>query len=132
MSASAALAALCISSGVLSAVVPTTAFGLQWMHSIEKTQWFEQWAVTPHMLVLERARVATSGAGMDIPDNAVLVDGMYRYDVNLEIQRVTLSHSPYTAQATLYIEQRCKPLSDWLPGLPAIAAVELAACTAKP
>ena len=97
MSASAALAALCISSGVLSAVVPTTAFGLQWMHSIEKTQWFEQWTVTPHTLVLERARVATSGAGMDIPDNAVLVDGVYRYDVNLEVQRVTLSHSPYTA-----------------------------------
>ena len=55
MSASAALAALCISSGVLSAVVPTTAFGLQWMHSIEKTQWFERWTVTPHTLVLERA-----------------------------------------------------------------------------
>jgi len=128
MSASAALAALCLSSGALQASVVTTAFELQWMHSIEKTQWLEHWEVTPKILTLVRASIATSGAGMDIPDNAVLVNGVYEYPVNVQLGSVTLSHSPYTAQATLCINNHCQPLSNWLPGLPAIAAVELAAC----
>ena len=128
MSASAALAALCLSSGALTATVPTTAFELQWVHSIEKTQWLEHWELTPHMLTLVSASIATSGAGMDIPDNAVLVNGVYEYPVNLQLKSVTLSHSPYTAQATLCINKQCQPLSNWLAGLPDIAAVTLAPC----
>lgn len=130
MSASAALAALCISSGTLQATVTTATFELQWMHSIEKTQWLEHWEVTPQTLTLVRASIATSGAGMDIPDNAVLVNGVYEYPVNVQLKGVTLSHSPYTAQATLCTDHNCKPLADWLPGLPAIAAIELKPCAA--
>ena len=128
VSASAALAALCLSSSGLTAVLPTHAFELQWMHSIEKTQWLEHWQVSTSELRLARASVATSGAGMDIPDHAVLVNGVYEYTVNLTMASVTLSHSPYTAQASLCINNRCQPLASWLPGLPEVAAVELRAC----
>lgn len=128
MSVAAALAAVCLSSGALTTSIPTTAFELRWMHSIEKTQWHEYWRVTPTALTLTHARIATSGAGMEIPDNAVWVNGAYEYPVDLQLSSLTLSHSPFTAQATICAHNTCKSLGDWLPGLPRIAAVTVAAC----
>ena len=132
--------ALCLagttpSGPTVTAQVPLSAsdgaFTIQWMHSIEKTQWTEHWQVRakpqPH-LYLRDARIETSGAGMDIPDNAVWRDGGYTYDVQQTLTEVTLSHSPFTAQATLCSTQQCQQLADWLPGLPAIAAITLTAC----
>ena len=108
-------------------------FSLEWTHSIEKTQWFEHWEVVaapqPHLRLL-RARIEASGAGMEIPDNAVFRNGGYEYPVNQDLPSVTLSHSPFTAQAELCLGKRCRPLADWLPGLPSIQAVTLSACHA--
>ena len=108
-------------------------FSLEWTHSIEKTQWFEHWEVVaapqPHLRLL-RARIEASGAGMEIPDNAIFRNGGYEYPVNQDLPSVTLSHSPFTAQAELCVGKRCRPLADWLPGLPSIQAVTLSACHA--
>ena len=108
-------------------------FSLEWTHSIEKTQWFEHWEVVaapqPHLRLL-RARIEASGAGMEIPDNAIFRNGGYEYPVNQDLPSVTLSHSPFTAQAALCVGKRCRPLADWLPGLPSIQAVTLSACHA--
>ena len=108
-------------------------FSLEWTHSIEKTQWFEHWEVVaapqPHLRLL-RARIEASGAGMEIPDNAIFRNGGYEYPVNQDLPSVTLSHSPFTAQAALCLGKRCRPLADWLPGLPSIQAVTLSACHA--
>ncbi len=108
-------------------------FSLEWTHSIEKTQWFEHWEVVaapqPHLRLL-RARIEASGAGMEIPDNAIFRNGGYEYPVNQDLSSVTLSHSPFTAQAALCLGKRCRPLADWLPGLPSIQAVTLSACHA--
>ena len=106
-------------------------FSLEWTHSIEKTQWFEHWEVVaapqPHLRLL-RARIEASGAGMEIPDNAIFRNGGYEYPVNQDLPSVTLSHSPFAAQAALCVGKRCRPLADWLPGLPSIQAVTLSAC----
>jgi hypothetical protein len=108
-------------------------FSLEWTHSIEKTQWFEHWEVVaapqPHLRLL-RARIEASGAGMEIPDNAIFRNGGYEYPVNQDLPSVTLSHSPFTAQAELCVGKRCRPLADWLPDLPSIQAVTLSACHA--
>ena len=134
--------ALCLTSvslqdTPLSAHIPFAheahAFSLEWTHSIEKTQWLEHWEVVaarqPHLRLL-RARIEASGAGMEIPDNAVFRNGGYEYPVNQDLSSVTLSHSPFTAQAKLCVGERCRPLADWLPGLPPIQAVTLSACHA--
>lgn len=121
----------------LSAHIPfahkARAFSLEWTHSIEKTQWLEHWEVVaapqPHLRLL-RARIEASGAGMEIPDNAVFRNGGYEYPVDQDLSSVTLSHSPFTAQAKLCVGERCRPLADWLPGLPPIQAVTLSACHA--
>jgi len=108
-------------------------FSLEWTHSIEKTQWFEHWEVVaapqPHLRLL-RARIEASGAGMEIPDNAIFRNGGYEYPVNQDLPSVTLSHSPFAAQAALCVGKRCRALADWLPGLPSIQAVTLSACHA--
>jgi hypothetical protein len=108
-------------------------FSLEWIHSIEKTQWLEHWEVVaapqPHLRLL-RARIEASGAGMEIPNNAVFRNGGYEYPVDQDLSSVTLSHSPFTAQAKLCVGARCRPLADWLPGLPPIQAVTLSACHA--
>ena len=134
--------ALCLTSvgsqyAPLSAHIPfareARTFSLEWTHSIEKTQWFEHWEVVaapqPHLRLL-RARIEASGAGMEIPDNAIFRNGGYEYPVNQDLPSVTLSHSPFAAQAALCVGKRCRPLADWLPGLPSIQAVTLSACHA--
>jgi hypothetical protein len=134
--------ALCLTSvgpqdEPLSAHIPfareARTFSLEWTHSIEKTQWFEHWEVVaapqPHLRLL-RARIEASGAGMEIPDNAIFRNGGYEYPVNQDLPSVTLSHSPFAAQAALCVGKRCRPLADWLPGLPSIQAVTLSACHA--
>lgn len=132
--------ALCLSSvdpqnAPLRAHIPLTQaathFSLEWTHSIEKTQWLERWQVVaspkPYLRLLN-ARIEASGAGMEIPDNAIWRNGGYEYAVNQDMSSVTLSHSPFTTQAQLCVGHRCRPLADWLPGLPAIQAVQLSAC----
>ena len=134
--------ALCLNSmgaggAPIQSVAPldatSPAFTLTWMHSIEKTQWQEYWQVVtrpkPHLRLVS-ARIETSGAGMEIPDNAVWRNGGYDYTVNQDLDSVTLSHSPFTQQAQLCVGQDCRLLSNWLPGLPNIQAVTLTPCHA--
>ncbi len=54
------------------------AFTLVWTHSIEKVDWQEDSRVTPAGLELVQARVKGSGAGMEPPPEARLVDGWFR------------------------------------------------------
>jgi hypothetical protein len=147
-SVAAGALALCLSSigatgTAVTAQIPldgkTQTFSIAWMHSIEKTQWTEQWMAIghsasnthPHLRLL-RARIETSGAGMEIPEGAVLRHGGYDYEVQKDLPSVTLSHSPFTAQATLCAAGECRVLTNWLKGLPKIAAVELTPCTHQP
>ena len=63
------------------------AFTLSWTHSVEKTRWEEDWAITPAGLQIVEARVKGSGAGMDPADGAVLRDGWWVYAPSLPPQR---------------------------------------------
>ncbi|APH73553.1 DUF1850 domain-containing protein [Aquibium oceanicum] len=70
---------LCILAAGKTTVLAAAAFTLSWTHSVEKTRWEEDWRVTPAGLELAAARVEGTGAGMEIPDGAVLKDGMWTY-----------------------------------------------------
>ena len=74
---------LCIASvaGVLA--IATAEFTLDWTHSTALTRWVETWTIEPGGLRPVTARVQGSGAGMDIPNDAVRTDQGWHYMVHL-------------------------------------------------
>ena len=70
---------LCLASAGIVKTLAVAAFTLAWTHSIEKVDWQEDWRVTPQGLELVQARVKGSGAGMEPPSDARLVDGWFQW-----------------------------------------------------
>lgn len=78
---------LCVAAGgmVLSLAVET--FTLHWTHSVTRGLWWERWEIREAGIRPVEARVTGSGAGMDPPEGAVLVDGAWSYIPNLPPQQ---------------------------------------------
>ncbi|HEV7369022.1 DUF1850 domain-containing protein [Arenibaculum sp.] len=107
-------AALCIAAvaGTLLASVPADRFELSWTHSVEKIAWREAWAVADGGLVLEEAAIRGHGAGMEVPDGAVLEGGWWRYRPDLApLERVVLANSTFTSDYELCAAGACTPLA---------------------
>jgi hypothetical protein len=81
---------LCILAAGKTTVLAGSAFTLAWTHSVEKTAWEEEWRLTPAGLELVAARVAGSGAGMEVPEGAELEDGVWTYRPALPPQKTLL------------------------------------------
>jgi hypothetical protein len=62
---------LCVASAGSVLTLLAGSFSLSWTHSVEKTIWIEHWRVHENKLVLARASVQGSGAGIDLPPDAV-------------------------------------------------------------
>lgn len=77
---------LCIATAGKTAFIAATAFSLSWVHSVEKTEWRENWAIRDSALVLTEARVKGSGAGMDPGPDARLDDGWWVWTPQLPPQ----------------------------------------------
>ncbi len=73
------MAGLCLAGAGLVVHLAVNAFTLGWTHTIEKIPWEEDWRVDPDALVLTQSRIKGSGAGMDPPPNAKLVDGWFAW-----------------------------------------------------
>jgi hypothetical protein len=123
---------LCLAAGALTATIAANSFTLAWTHSIEQIRWEEDWRVEAGTLHLVAARVRGSGAGMEIPEEAELKDGVWHYwPLRVPIENLTLAHSPYVAGYQLCIAGECRALVAHLPGLPGQATIELKACTER-
>ena len=70
---------LCLSAGSTVLALALEAFSLSWTHSVEKVEWREEWRLLGDGLVIESASVSGTGAGMEIPDGAVLRGGAWHY-----------------------------------------------------
>lgn len=81
---------VCLYLGGKGAVIAASAFTLAWTHSVQKTQWEEDWRLTPAGLELVESRIEGSGAGMEVPDGAVLKDGVWAYKPDLPPQPTLL------------------------------------------
>lgn len=111
MSAGICLTAL---GGAVLAALPGPSFTLAWTHSIEKTEWREEWRAESGRLVPVEARVKGSGAGMEPPPQARLADGWLVWTPNLPPQdRIVLAASAFTGDHTLCAGGRCRPLAEW-------------------
>jgi hypothetical protein len=132
--------ALCLSAANgTSTAIAGDRFVLSWMHSIEKTQWVEEWSLAPTGLRLLRAQVKGSGAGMEPPEGATLIDGWWSYAPALPPQpELTLAASVFSADHTLCIGGLCQPLAQWVGGVAgrfsqeSLGPIRLLACPAAP
>lgn len=121
---------ICLVAGLLVAPLGE-AVTLQWIHSIQKTLWAEDYRLRGSKLELTSARVQGTGAGMEPPPDAIYRDGAWHYTPALPLlATVTLRHSPYVAPYTVCTGNDCRPLTAWLPGLPEDTLVSLQACPA--
>jgi len=100
---------LCILAGGKAVTLGLTAFTLAWTHSVEKTEWREEWRITSAGLELVEARIKGSGAGIDPPDGAVLEDGWWVYAPKIApVPRLVLAASGATVSGwTLCADDAC-------------------------
>lgn len=124
---------LCLGlAGVIWAQLPVTGFTLAWQHSVEQIRWEEDYRLAPAGLLLHGARVRGSGAGMEIPEGAVLRDGSWHYRPDLaplQVLRLARSGAERVGDYQLCVESQCRPMGYWLgPPDPAQPLVELWRC----
>ena len=92
--------ALCLIGAGLSVHLAVASFTLGWTHTIERVPWEEEWRVEPRALVLTQSRVKGSGAGMEPPPQARLVDGWYVW-------------APDNSRRAEIVLRRARGIADW-------------------
>ena len=106
---------LCLASAGVVKALSVAAFTLAWTHSIEKVEWQEDWRVTSQGLELVQARVKGSGAGMEPPSDARLVDGWFQWQPKrAAMPEVALGNSGAAGEWRLCNDGRCQTLSEIL------------------
>ena len=86
-------------------------FTLRWTHSVERTDWIEDWTVAGDHLSLQRSAVRGSGAGMEPGPDAVLRDGWWMSPGGLEVPALHLAASGVTGGGwTLCADGTCREL----------------------
>ena len=98
------------------AFLPAVAFTLSWMHSVERTEWQEDYRIAAGRLMLVEARIRGSGAGMEPPPGAVLAEGWWRYRPDLPpLPELRLTRSGATADYRMCWDGACRPLAQLAP-----------------
>jgi hypothetical protein len=105
---------LCLVGAGVAVTIAAEAFSLSWTHTIEKTEWREEWRVEAGELVLEEASVKGSGAGMEPPAEARLEDGAYVWRPGTRHPGLVLRRDPHAGDWTLCAGGRCDPIGVWL------------------
>lgn len=107
---------LCLTAGALVVALNASEITLAWRHSVQKTIWEEVWRAQPDGVRLVEARIQGSGAGMDPPPDARLVDGFWRWTPQLPVQsEIVMRRSGATADWRICIAGQCRPMADYVP-----------------
>ncbi|WP_374634628.1 DUF1850 domain-containing protein [Ferrovibrio sp.] len=121
---------LCLALGGALVALNTSQAELHWTHSVQKTAWHEIWRATPDGLLLTRAAVQGSGAGMEPGEDAVLKDGFWVWSPKrAPIAELPLTRSDYTgADWSICVGGACQPLGRFFPDAPSDATITLKTC----
>jgi hypothetical protein len=107
---------ICLLAGAAIAPLMADAITLAWTHSVEKTLWEEDWRSGPAGLELVEARVRGSGAGMEPPPDARLVDGVWAWHPSVPPHReVIMRRSGATADWRICVGGQCRPMEVHVP-----------------
>ncbi len=100
----------------------TDALLVSWQHSVEKTQWQELYSIQTAGLYLQKVSIQGSGAGMEIPSEAILKEGHYVYHPQQFFKQITLTYSPFTTDYRICMDNKgvesCQSLWAWINTLP--------------
>ncbi|WP_457090298.1 DUF1850 domain-containing protein [Microvirga sp. P5_D2] len=122
---------ICLLAGKVVAPLMIGAMTLAWTHSVEKIVWEEDWRATPAGLEIVEARVKGSGAGMEPPPEARLVDGSYVWKPKVPPQaEVVMRRSGATADWRICIDGQCRPMEAYVP--PEADPVVMKVCKSSP
>jgi hypothetical protein len=106
---------LCLASAGIVKTLSIAAFTLVWTHSIEKIDWQEDWRISAQGLELVQARVKGSGAGMEPPPEARLVNGWFEWKpARAPMREVALGNSGAAGEWRLCLNGGCRTLSEIL------------------
>lgn len=120
---------LCLATAGVVKSLAVASFMLSWTHSIEQTEWQEDWRVTPQGLEIVEARVKGSGAGMEPPPDARLLDGWFRWKPQLPVlPEVALGNSGMAGEWRLCTGGECQDLSAILGRQPGVAVTTMSVC----
>jgi hypothetical protein len=120
---------LCLASAGVVKSLSIAAFTLIWTHSIEKTDWQEDWRVTPSGLQLVQARVKGSGAGMEPPPEARLVGGWFQWrPARSAMPELVLGNSGVAGEWRLCSKGHCRTLSEIFGHPVGANAIKMSAC----
>jgi hypothetical protein len=99
---------------------------------VTHTRWEEDYRVEGERLIAVESRIEGSGAGMEPPEDARLVEGMWRWRPGLPpLPELRLTLSPYTADYRLCAQGRCATLHALAhASLDAVEVVTLRPCAA--
>ena len=104
---------VCFIAGGIAKTLQVTAFTLAWTHSVQKTEWQEDWQVLAGGLTLIEARIKSSGAGVDPPPDARLIDGWWRWrPAAASHSEVVLAHSGAAGDWRVCRNGACTPLHE--------------------
>lgn len=107
----------CLLAGAVALAV-SHGFTLSWTHSVERTEWVEEWQVLNGRLHLTQAAVRGSGAGMEPGAGAVLKDGWWVWSPDVSVTTLVLAASGATGQGwRLCTDSGCQVIGT-TPGAP--------------
>jgi hypothetical protein len=120
---------LCLASAGVVKTLSVMAFTLVWTHSIEKTDWQEDWRVTPQGLQLVQARIKGFGAGMEPLPEARLIDGWFEWKPGRPPQpEIVLGNSAAAGEWRLCEGGHCRTMSEILGHDVGVNTTTLRAC----
>ncbi len=100
---------LCLIAGGVTVRVAATAFMLVWTHSVQKTEWQEDWRIAGDTLQIVQARIKGSGAGMEPGADAVLKNGWWEWAPKVPpLPEIALRRSGAVADWRLCVDGACR------------------------
>jgi hypothetical protein len=109
------VAAACLVAGAV-VVRLGAAFTLAWTHSVERSEWQEDWRATDAGLVIDEVRIEATGAGMEPPEDAVREGRFYvSHPAPTPLRAVWLRRSGATADWRVCRDGGCRPMGDLVP-----------------
>ena len=119
---------LCILQGGKLLVIAATGFTLSWTHSVQKTEWQEDWQAEESGLTIVEARVQGSGAGMEAGEGARFDGIWWHYRPTLAaLPKLTLAQSGAAGSWWLCAAGACHELGGGAMAPP----IELSYCTKR-
>jgi len=113
---------ICLFSGATSKLIAATSFTLAWTHSVERTEWQEDWRLIGNRLEIVQARIKGSGAGMEPPDDARLIGGWWVYRPAVSVDEINLANAGGRAgRWRICTDGQCRAIAERLaPDVPLI------------